>query len=141
MPLAPSPSPFPAHHRPFLLGAASGGSGREEAQPACGAAGLAKAGLDSPDLGERDRIVELDQQDALPDPRPLVRVERRHDPRIERLDLPGALPGDDLAAGRGDDVDLRDPGDRHRGDEQQGEDEDYTHRARCGGSQRDHIAR
>ena len=63
----------------------------------------------------------------------------RDHPRLERVDLPGALPGDDLAAGRSDDVDLRDPGDRPRGDEQQGEDNDYAHRARCGGTQRDHM--
>ena len=136
---SPVPVSLPGPHRPFLPGAAGGGSGREEAEPARGAAGLAKASFDSPDLGDRDRVVELDQQIALPDPHPVVRVERRHHPGPEGLDLPGALPGDDLAAGRGDDVDLREPGDRPRGNEQQGEDEDYAHRTRCGGTQRDHM--
>ena len=129
--LGPGPIPRPGP---------DAGLGREQAQPARGAPGLAELGFDPPDLRSDDRVVELDQEHSLAHARSLVHVERRDHPRLERLHLPRALPGDDLAAGRGDDVDLRGPGDRHRGDEQHGEDEHYAHRARCGGSQRDHIA-
>ena len=112
----------------------------QQAHPAGGVADPEKLGLEPPDLGAHGRVVELDQEHPLANPRSLVHVEHRDHPRLERMDLPGALPGDDLAAGRGDDVDLRDPGGRPRGDEQQGEDEDYAHRARCGGTQRDHMS-
>ena len=129
--------PAPAHRH---LPGPDTGLGREQAQPARGAPGLAELGFDPPDLRSDDRVVKLDQHNSLAHARSLFRVERRDHPRLERLDLPRALPGDDLAAGRGDDVDLRGPRARHRGDEQHGEDEHYAHRARCGGSQRDHIA-
>ena len=121
----------------------SGPRGRHlhEAQPAHGAPGLAKLRTEPADLRSHDRVVQLDQQGARPHPLPFVHVESRDHARFERLHPACPLPGDDLAAGRSDDVHLGDPRKRARTHEQQGKDGDYAHRARrCGGSQRDHMA-